>query len=267
MEQKTLKKIRIGELRIARIGFGTLYISIQRGFGPARSNSLNLLRSAKEFGIQFFDTADSYGNGSTEEALKDALYPYKNIVIATKGGYRHQKLGKWIPDARPEKIRTCLEGSLKRLRKECIDLYQLHCPDNKVPYAESVGMLVRMQKEGKIKHIGISNVNINHIKIAESEAKIVSVQNAYNIQHQRASDVLDYCLSKNMVFIPWMPLGDGSISWDSPLLKSIAQRHRVTPSQIALAALFHRSPAILPIPGTSNLDHLRENQGEQSCRE
>ena len=251
--------IRVGETEISRIGYGTLYLPVERGFGPARANALDLLKEARNLGIQFFDTADSYGNGSAEEAIREALHPYDNIVIASKGGFRHERLGSWVSDARPERLRSCLEGSLRRLGLECIDLYQLHCPDNRVPYADAVGALAEMQQEGKILHIGISNVNLEQIRIATREVDIVSIQNAYNILHQGHSDILEYCESKNIVFIPWMPLGDGSISWDRPMLKQIAQKHGSSPAQIALVALLHHSPAILPIPGTSSLDHLREN--------
>jgi aryl-alcohol dehydrogenase-like predicted oxidoreductase len=251
--------IRVGETEISRIGYGTLYLPVERGFGPARPNAVDLLKEARNLGIQFFDTADSYGNGSAEEAIREALHPYDNIVIASKGGFRHERLGSWVSDARPERLRSCLEGSLRRLGLEYIDLYQLHCPDNRVPYADAVGALAEMQQEGKILHIGISNVNLEQIRIATREVDIVSIQNAYNILHQGHSDILEYCESKNIVFIPWMPLGDGSISWDRPMLKQIAQKHGSSPAQIALVALLHHSPAILPIPGTSSLDHLREN--------
>ena len=251
--------IRIGKTEIFRIGYGTLYIPVERGFGPARSNALDLFNEARNLGIQFFDTADSYGNGSAEEAIRKALYPYDNIVITSKGGFRHERLGSWVSDARPERLKSCLESSLRRLKLECIDLYQLHCPDNRVPYADSVGALAEMQQEGKILHIGISNVNLDQIRTAAREVNIVSIQNAYNILYQGHSDILNYCESKNIVFIPWMPLGDGSISWDRPMLKQISQKHGSSPAQIALAALLHHSPAILPIPGTGSLNHLKEN--------
>ena len=251
--------IRIGKKEMFRIGYGTLYISVGRGFGPARSNAVDLLREARNLGIQFFDTADSYGNGSAEETIKEALHPYDNIVIASKSGYRHEHLGAWVSDARPERLKSCLESSLQRLGLECIDLYQLHCPDSQVPYADSVGALAELQQEGKILHIGISNVNLDQIKTAIEVVNIVSIQNAYNILNQGNSDVLKFCESKDLIFIPWMPLGDGSIAWDHPMLKKIAQKHGSPPAQIALAALLHHSPAILPIPGTSSLDHLREN--------
>ena len=225
--------IRIGKMEVSRIGYGTLYLPVERGFGPARSNAADLLREARKLGIQFFDTS--------------------------KGGFKHERLGAWVSDARPERLKSCLESSLRRLGLECIDLYQLHCPDSRVPYEDSIGALAEMQQEGKIHHIGISNVNLDQIKTASREVDIVSIQNAFNILHQGHSDVLKYCESKGIIFIHWMPLGDGSISWDRPMLRNIAQKHGSKPAQIALAALLHHSPAILPIPGTSSLDHLREN--------
>ena len=147
--------IRIGEIEVSRIGYGTLYIPVERGFGPARSNAVDILNEAKNLGIQFFDTADSYGNGSAESAIKEALHPYDKIMITSKGGYKHERLGAWVSDARPERLKFCLEKSLQRLGLDTIDLYQLHCPDSKVPYADSVGALAEMQQEGKIRHIGV----------------------------------------------------------------------------------------------------------------
>ena len=164
-----------------------------------------------------------------------------------------------MSDARPERLRETLEGSLRRLGLETIDLYQLHCPDRRAAYADSVGTLVDMQREGKIRHIGISNVDLHQLETARREADVVSVQNAFNIRHRWSEDVVDFCTANGIVFIPWMPLGDGSIRWDDPDLRRIADNHDATPPQVALAALLQRSPAILPIPGTSSLDHLRDN--------
>ncbi len=251
--------IRIGEFEVPRLGFGTLYIPEQRGFGPARKGAMKLLREAVELGVRFFDTADSYGNGSAEQALHDALYPYDGLMIATKGGFRHERAGSWIMDADPARLRTCLEASLNRLGVDCIDLYQLHCADRRFPYADLVGTLAGFQREGKIRHIGISNVGLAEIAIARAEADIVSIQNAFNVRHRGGADVLDYCTKNGIVFIPWMPLGDGTISWNDPVLQRIAIKHDVAPAQVALAALLHASPMMLPIPGTSSIAHLREN--------
>jgi aryl-alcohol dehydrogenase-like predicted oxidoreductase len=243
---------------VPRIGFGTLYITQQRGFGAALPHATELLREATRLGVGFFDTADSYGSGAAEDAVRAALHPYDGLVIATKGGYRHERLGAWIADARPERLRTTLEGSLRRLGVDAIDLYQLHCPDRRVPYAESIGALVRLQNEGKIRHIGVSNVDARDLEVARREADIVSVQNPFNVRYG-ARDVLDACERHGIAFIPWMPLGDGGISWRDPVLQRIARKRGATPPQIALAALLHLSPVMLPIPGTSSLAHLAEN--------
>lgn len=251
--------IRIGDFEVPRIGFGTLYIPEKRGFGPAREGAAELLREAARLGVAFFDTADSYGNGSAERALHDALHPYDGLAIATKGGFRHDRPGSWIMDASPERLRSALEGSLKRLGVECIDLYQLHCVDRRYAYADLVGTLADCQREGKIRHIGISNVGLDEVEIARGEAEIVSVQNAFNVRHRWGADVLDYCTENGVAFIPWMPLGDGTISWNDPVLQRLAIGHDATPAQIALAGLLHASPVMLPIPGTGSIAHLREN--------
>jgi aryl-alcohol dehydrogenase-like predicted oxidoreductase len=251
--------ITLGGTEVPRIGFGTLYVPVERGFGPARPDAVPLLREAARLGVTFFDTADSYGNGSAEEALREALHPYDGLMIATKGGFRHDRLGSWVMDAAPARLRRALDGSLRRLGVECIDLYQLHCADRRYPYADLVGTLAAFQREGRIRHIGISNVGVAEIEIARKEADIVSVQNPFNVRYRSESDVLNYCAGNGIAFIPWMPLGDGSIRWSDPVLQRIAKKHGAAPVQIALAALLHLSPAILPIPGTSSIDHLREN--------
>ena len=251
--------VQIGDFAVPRIGFGTLYITEHRGYGVALPGAVKLLKEAAHLGVRLFDTADSYGNGAAEKALRDALFPYDGLMIATKGGYRHERLGAWVADARPDRLRHALEGSLQRLGIETVDLYQLHCADSRVPYADSVGALVDMKAEGKIHRIGISNVGVAQIETARRETDIVSVQNAFNVHHGWSSDALDYCTDKGIAFIPWMPLGDGGISWDDPDLCRIAQKHSATPAQIALAALLQASPVMLPIPGTSSLDHLRDN--------
>ena len=246
-------------IQVPRIGLGTLYLTVERGFGAAREDAVDLLREAAELGVRFFDTADSYGSGSAEEAVRAALHPYDGLLITTKGGYRHERLGAWTADARPEHLRAAAEGSLRRLGLDTIELYQLHCADHRVPYVDSVGTLVELQREGKIRHIGVSNVSAGQIETARREAEIVSVQNPFNVRHRENADVLDYCERNGIAFIPWMPLGDGGISWDDPVLQRIGKKHGAAPAQIALAALLHRSPVILPIPGTCAIDHLREN--------
>ncbi len=251
--------LRLCGAEVPRIGFGTLYLTDRRGFGPARPDAPAVLGEAARLGVRVFDTADSYGNGAAEQAVRAALHPYEGLIIATKGGFRHERLGAWISDARPERLRSVLEGSLHRLGLEAITLYQLHCPDPSVPYAESIGTLADLQAEGKIRHIGVSNVRLHHLETARAKAQIVSVQNPYNVRHRWNDEVLSYCEANGIVFIPWMPLGDGGISWDDPGLRRLADKHGASPAQIALAALLHRSPVMLPIPGTSRIDHLREN--------
>ena len=251
--------IDIGGIDVPRIGFGTLYVPVERGFGPARPDAVKLLREAARLGIGFFDTADSYGNGSAEAALREALHPYDGLVIATKGGFRHERPGAWVPDAEPARLRRALDGSLARLGVERIDLYQLHCTDRRYPYAELVGTLADLQRAGKIRHIGISNVGVAEVEIARREAAIVSVQNPLNVRYRAGMDVLDHCAEHGIAFIPWMPLGDGSIRWTDPVLRRVAAKHGATAPQIALAALLHLSPVMLPIPGTSSIAHLREN--------
>lgn len=258
--------INVSGVDIPRIGFGTLYITQQRGFGPARPDAVDLLREAARLGVRLIDTADSYGNGAAEEAVRAALHPYDGLLVTTKGGFRHERLGAWSTDARPEHLRQALEGSLQRLGVETIDLYQLHCPDYRVPYADSVGTLVKLRNEGKIRHIGISNVGLDQIETARRETDIVSVQNPYNIRRGWDNDIVDYCETNGIVFIPWMPLGDGGISWTDPVLTRLAAKHDASAPQIALAALLHRSPAILPIPGTTSMDHLRENVAAAKLR-
>lgn len=251
---------------LPRIGFGTLYLTRQRGFGPAKDDAVALLREAAALGVRLFDTADSYGNGAAEAALREALYPYDGLLVTSKGGFRHERLGSWVSDARPAHLRAALEGSLLRLGLETIDLYQLHCPDPRVPYADSVGTLVEMQREGKIRHIGVSNVGLRELDIARAEATIVSVENPFNIRYRWDSEVLDVCARDGLAFLPWMPLGDGSISWTDPLLTEIAACHDATPAQVALAALLQRSPAIVAIPGTGSIAHLRENVAAGAVR-
>ena len=247
-------------IEVPRIGMGTLYITVERGFGAARSDAVALLREARRLGVRLFDTADSYGAGSAEEAVRAALHPYDGLVVTTKGGYRHDRLGAWVPDARPEQLREAVEGSLGRLGLDTIELYQLHCPDRRVPYADQVGALEDLRKAGKIRHIGISNVDVSQIEIARRETTVISVQNPYSIRHRWGEDVLDYCDRNGILFIPhWMPLGDGGIRWDDPELGRLARKHGASPPQIALSALLHRAPVMLPIPGTGSIDHLREN--------
>lgn len=247
-----------GDLEVQRLGFGTLFVTTGRGFGPPRPEAVELLQEAVRLGVNLIDTADSYGPGYAEDVVRDALYPYNGLVIATKGGFLHSTEPSWIPDGRPEHLRKVLEESLKRLNVDCIDLYQFHTPDPKVPFLESIGVFKEFQQDGKIRHIGLSNVDLPHLKEASREVEIVSVQNAYNILSQKDENVLEYCESNNIAFIPWRPLADGRLP-NSKVFQRVAEKHEATVAQVMLAALLRRSKVILPIPGTCSIDHLREN--------
>jgi len=219
-----------------------------------------LLRRAVELGINFIDTADSYGPEVSERLIAEALHPYpKDLVIATKGGLTRQGPAKWLPVGRPEYLTQCVEMSLRRLRLERIDLYQLHRIDEKVPVEESLGALVELQKAGKIRHIGLSEVSPDEIERAGKTAKIVSVQNRYNISDRQHEKTLDYCENRQLGFIPWFPVAAGKLVAPGGPLESLAKRHNVSVAQLSLAWLLHRSPVMLPIPGTSSVKHLEEN--------
>lgn len=252
-----------GDLTVHRLGFGTMRITGKGVWGPPadKAESLAVLRRAVELGINFLDTADSYGPEVSENLIAEALAPYPDgLVIATKGGYTRSGPDKWAPDGRPEHLRSALEGSLTRLRVERIDLYQFHTPDRKVPFEESVGELLRLQQQGKIRHIGLSNVTVAQLEQARRIVPIVSVQNRYNILDRRASEALvDYTERAGIGFIPWFPLATGDLAQPGSALDKIAQAHQATPSQIALAWLLQRSKTMLPIPGTSTVEHLDEN--------
>jgi len=225
-----------------------------------REESINVLKTALDLGITLIDTADSYGPDVSENIIAEALYPYpKDLVIATKAGLRRPGPGRWEPDCRPAHLRAAVEGSLKRLRLERIDLLQLHTVDPKLPYAEQVGALVELQHEGKIRHIGVSNVDLAELKQARQLATVVTVQNMYNLTDRESEDVLEYCTRENIGFIPWFPLATGDLTQAGTPLDKIAHRVRATPAQVALAWLLARSPVMLPIPGTSSVKHLKEN--------
>ena len=255
-------KIRIGDLEVNRLGFGAMRV-IDNGdiWGEPRdrANSLRVLRRAVELGVDFFDTAESYGPHTCETLIAEALHPYPTgLVIATKCGLSRPRPGRWDADCRPAKLRADLEGSLKRLKLERIDLYQLHTVDPKVPLEVSVGTLADMQREGKVRHIGLSNVTVKQLEQARSIVSIVSVQNRYSIGDRKSEDVLLHCERLGIAFLPWYPLGDGSALRLSKV-RAIAQKRGATPAQIALAWLLRKSPVMLPIPGTSKVQHLEQN--------
>ncbi len=224
------------------------------------ANALKVLRRAVELGVNLIDTADAYGPETSELLIAEALHPYPNgLVIATKGGLTRPGPGNWVPNCRPEHLKQALEGSLKRLRLERIDLYQLHTVDSKVPIEESVGALKQMQDAGKIRHIGLSNVDPEDIARARKIVPIVSVQNRYNIEDRQSENVLRVCEKENLGFLPWFPVGGGRGLKPEHPLSLAAKAHSVSVYQVALAWLLERSPVMLPIPGTSSLAHLEEN--------
>jgi aryl-alcohol dehydrogenase-like predicted oxidoreductase len=244
------------------MGFGAMRLTGPGVFGePADPEECRrVLRRAIDLGVNFIDTADSYGPEVSELLIAEALYPYPaDLVIATKGGQVRPGPGQWEPDGRPEHLRAACEGSLRRLRLESIALYQLHRPDPKVPYAESVGALVDLQTEGKIQLIGISNVNERQLELALAMIAIASVQNRFNLVDRESEAIVDICESRGLAFIPWFPLATGELAQPKGPLRRAAEHHHATPAQIALAWLLARSPVMLPIPGTSSVSHVEEN--------
>jgi pyridoxine 4-dehydrogenase len=250
------------DLQIHRLGFGAMRITGKGIWGePANSEEARrVLRRAVELGVNFIDTADSYGPDVSERLIAEALHPYPpGLIIATKGGLTRQGPEQWAPVGRPEYIRQCVEMSLRRLKLERIDLYQLHRIDPKVPAEETLGALEELRRAGKIRHIGLSEVSTKEIKRAKKIVSIVSVQNRYNLGDREHEDVLDYCEKHDLGFIPWFPVAAGDLAKPGGPLDHAAQKHTATVAQLSLAWLLHRSPVVLPIPGTSSVDHLEEN--------
>jgi aryl-alcohol dehydrogenase-like predicted oxidoreductase len=248
------------ELTVNRLGFGAMRLTGDGIWGPPKdpAGAIAVLRRAIELGVNFIDTADSYGPNTSEELIAEALAPYpKDLVIATKGGWNRPGPNQWTHDASPAHLREALEGSLKRLRLDRIDVYQLHVPDPVVPLDASIETLANMQSEGKIRLVGLSNVTVEHIERARKIVPIVSVQNRYSFADREWDNVVDYCEVNGIAFIPWFPLGAGRVA--GRLLERIAKARQVKPIQIALAWLLKRSPVMLPIPGTSSIAHLEEN--------
>ena len=254
--------MKLGELSVNRIGFGAMRV-IDNGsiWGEPsdRAKALKVLRRALELGVNFFDTAESYGPHTSEILIAEALHPYpKGFVIGTKCGIARPRASRWDADGRPEKLKKDLEGSLKRLRLERIDLYQLHTVDPKVPLEVSLGALADMQREGKIRHVGLSNVTVRQLEQARKIVPIVSVQNRYNLGDRNSEDVLQACEKLGIAFLPWYPLGDGQVLKGSKV-KKLGSKIGATPAQVAIAWLLARPPVMLPIPGTSSIAHLEEN--------
>ena len=249
-----------GELSVHRLGFGAMRLTGEGIWGPPknRTEAIAVLHRAVDLDVNFIDTADSYGPNVSEELIAEALFPYpKDLVIATKGGWNRPGPNQWTHDSTPAHLRKAVEGSLKRLRLERIELYQLHTPDPVVPFEDSVGTLAQLKSEGKIRLIGLSNVTQEHIERARRIVPIVSVQNRYSFADREWDYVVDYCERNGIAFIPWFPLGAGRVA--GQILDPIARAHQATPHQIALAWLLKRSPIMLPIPGTSSVKHLEEN--------
>ena len=251
-----------GDLEVRRLGFGAMRITGDGIWGLPKDPEAArvLLRRVVELGVNLIDTADSYGPEVSENLIAEALHPYPDgLVIATKGGLRRTGPGAWPRDARPERLKECCEGSLRRLRLERIDLYQLHAPDPAVPLEDSLGAMKELQDEGKIRHIGVSNVSLDELERARSVVDVVTVQNRYSLVDRHSEDVLDACEGAGIGFVPWFPLAMGDLAEPGGPLSEVARARDATSGQVALAWLLAHSPVMLPIPGTSSIEHLEEN--------
>ena len=256
-----------GDLEVRRLGFGAMRITGDGIWGPPDDpeGAKRLLRRVVELGVNLIDTADSYGPEVSENLIAEALHPYpEGLVIATKGGLRRTGPGQWPRDGRPERLKECCEASLRRLRVERIDLYQLHAPDPRVPLEDSMGALKELQEDGKIRHVGISNISVGELERARAVVDVVTVQNRYNLTERHSESVLEACERDGLGFIPWFPLAIGELARPGGPLDDLAQRHDAAPGQLALAWLLARSPVMLPIPGTASVEHLEENVAAQS---
>lgn len=252
----------LGEIEVHRLGYGAMRLTGKGIWGPPRDpvEAVRVLRRAVELGVDFIDTADSYGPHVSEELIRQALHPYdKNVIIATKAGLTRQGPDQWQPVGRPEYLRQQCEMSLRRLGVERIDLFQLHRIDTKVPAADQFGLLKSLVDEGKVRHVGLSEVSVEQLEAARKIVPIVSVQNLYNVGNRQSETVLEHCEKHGIAFIPWFPIASGKLAAPGGLLDAVAKATGATQSQIALAWLLRRSPVILPIPGTSSVEHLDEN--------
>src|SRR5947208_9298541 len=250
-----------GDLSVNRLGFGAMRITGEGiwGWPPNRENAKKVLRRAVDLGVNLIDTADAYGPETSELLIAEALHPYpKGVVIATKGGLTRPGPNNWVPNCRPEYLSQCVNGSLKRLRLERIDLYQLHTVDPKVPMEDSLGALKEMRDAGKIRHVGLSNVEPEQIERARKVVPIATVQNQYNVANRRSENALKYCEKEGLGFMPWSPVGGGR-SLKGGAMEAVAKEQNASVYQVAIAWLLHRSPVMLPIPGTSSVAHLEEN--------
>jgi aryl-alcohol dehydrogenase-like predicted oxidoreductase len=251
-------------LTVHRLGFGAMRVTGDGVWGPPPDHdaAIAVLRRAVDLGVDLVDTADSYGPAVSEELIAEALHPYPpGLVVATKGGLERPGPGSWTPNGRPEHLRAACEASLRRLRVDCIELYQLHAPDPDVPYEESVGALARLRDEGKIRHVGVSNVSVGQLEQARTIVEVVTVQNRFNLTDRSSADVLAVCERDGLGFFPWFPLAAGALARPGGAVAEIAARHDATTGQVALAWLLAGSPVLLPIPGTGSVAHLEENVG------
>lgn len=250
-----------GDLKVNRLGFGAMRITGKGIWGPPenRNEAIRTLKRLRDLGVDFIDTAEAYGPYVSEDLLREVLYPYDGLVIATKGGHQRSGPDRWEMDGRPEVLRRGLEGSLKRLGVERIDLWQLHRIDPKVPHDEQFDAIARFRQEGLVRHVGLSEVGVADIEAAQKHFPVATVQNRYSPAARGADKVLDYCTAHAIGFIPWAPLGSGSLARDAATLDGIARQYGATTGQIALAWLLKRSPVMLPIPGTGKVAHLEEN--------
>ena len=258
-----------GDLEVDRLGFGAMRVTGPGIWGPPadRDEAIAVIRRAYELGCNLIDTADSYGPHVSEELIAEALHPYPDdLVIATKGGLERTGPNQWPRNGRPEHLKEACDGSLRRLRVDRIDLYQLHSVDRDVPYEESVGALKELQDEGKIKHVGVSNVGRTELAQARAIVDVVTVQNRFNLTDRGSEKVLDVCTEEGIGFIPWYPLAAGDLARPGGPVAETAERHDATPSQVALAWLLQRSPVMLPIPGTGSIGHLEENVAARDVR-
>jgi pyridoxine 4-dehydrogenase len=250
-----------GDIKVNRLGFGAMRITGKGIWGEPedRPEALRVLKRLPDLEINFIDTADAYGPDVSEDLIREALHPYGEIIVATKGAHTRQGPDQWVPVGRPEYLRQCVMMSLRRLKLERIDLWQLHRIDPEVDHATQFGVIADMQKEGLIRHVGLSEVSIEEIQSAEKYFKVASVQNLFNLVYRRTEDVLDYCEQNNIAFIPWFPLAAGELSKEGGVVDTVAKKVGATPSQVALAWVLKRSPVMLPIPGTGKVSHLEEN--------
>jgi pyridoxine 4-dehydrogenase len=250
------------DLEVRRVGFGAMRITGDGIWGPPDDpdECKRVLRRVVELGVNLIDTADSYGPEVSENLIAEALHPYpEGLVIATKGGLRRTGPGQWPRDAHPDRLKECCEGSLRRLKLDRIDLYQLHAPDPKVPLEDSLGALKELQDEGKIRHIGVSNVSVDELERSRALVDVVTVQNRYNLADRATEDTIEACAAAGIGFIPWFPLAVGDLARPGGPLDELARTHDATPGQLAIAWLLARSPVMLPIPGTASVEHLEEN--------